>query len=138
MSWNIENSELQKPNELCPEVTLSHLAEHYPHLQACTESLEDWVRAALRDDAELMGLVLPFLGTREELLNYYWGSRRLVRESMMNSMRRSKMTGRLLRATDHSSPNTKTTWRFSLLKQSRSVSAHRARRPILCLAEFFE
>ena len=81
MSWNIENSELQKPHELCPEETLSHLAEHYPHLQASTESLEGWVRAALRDDADLIGLVLPYLGTREELLTYYWGSRRLVRES---------------------------------------------------------
>ena len=82
MSWNIENIEAQKPNALCPEETLSHLAEHYPHLQACTESLEDWVRAALRDDADLLGLVLPFLGTREEVLTYYWGTRRLVRESI--------------------------------------------------------
>ena len=81
MSWNIENIELQKPQELCPEETLSHLAEHYPHLQAWTEGLEDWVRAALRDDADLIGLVLPFFGTREELLTYYWNSRRLVRES---------------------------------------------------------
>ena len=82
MSWNIENIELQKPNALCPEDTLSHLAEHYPHLQAGTENLEGWVRAALCDDAALMGLVLPFLGTRDELLTYYWGSRRLVRESI--------------------------------------------------------
>ena len=55
MSWNIENIEAQKPNALCPEETLSHLAEYYPHLQACTETLEDWVRAALRDDADLLG-----------------------------------------------------------------------------------
>ena len=38
MSWNIENIEAQKPNALCPEETLSHLAEYYPHLQACTET----------------------------------------------------------------------------------------------------
>ena len=28
MSWNIENIEAQKPNALCPEETLSHLAEY--------------------------------------------------------------------------------------------------------------
>ena len=80
MSWNTEIDAVMSQTSESLAATAAYLEDHYSHLQTASGDLSEWVDAALAEDAEAVGLSLTLCAGLEELIAFFWRSRRWVRD----------------------------------------------------------
>lgn len=78
MSWSTDLSYEAAAQAESTDSLIEYLAEHYPDLKVPHEPLESWVRSAIAEDVEKLGLVMPYCESREEVISFFWESRGMV------------------------------------------------------------
>lgn len=80
MSWNTEIDAVESQPSESMESTLVYLQDHYSHLASAGGELGVWLEAALKEDEASVGLSVLNCGGVEELIAFFWQSRRWVRD----------------------------------------------------------